>query len=116
MERPSNTEASPDGNRPETASTEESDAMDEIRGRFVASLPAWRARAEELRSADDVEGLRSQCHRIKGTAGVLGLVDLSASAARCEQALKVAEHVAEVESPFLGILEQISQHTQADHR
>ncbi len=69
---------------------DDEDPLAEIRERFVQSLADWKTLAETLREASELNELRSQCHRIKGTAAMLGCHPLSKAGAAAEAALREA--------------------------
>ena len=66
------------------AMNEPDDPLAPVRERFVASLSGWREEISSLEANQDHDGLRAECHRVKGTAAMLQLPELSACAKACE--------------------------------
>jgi signal transduction histidine kinase/CheY-like chemotaxis protein len=62
-------------------------ALQAIRARFIGAAPAEREALAGALASGDTAALRKLAHRLKGSAGTFGFVDISAAAAALETAL-----------------------------
>lgn len=70
-------------------------AIKKMADRLIASFPEWIADSSQYLEEGDWTGLKSHCHRLKGTAGSFGMPEISRLAGVCEALLKEEAPLAE---------------------
>ena len=83
-------------------------AMAAVRARFVAGVPGERAALSDAIARADHEALRQQVHRLKGSAGTFGFMEVSAAAAAVERAVRddppsAPERLAQLDALLAGL-------------